>query len=219
MFRFFEHLIDPVALPGATQPPHGTVAFFWHFVSQKKSLFLALVGVQFVLATLDAALPVFVGMIVNRLSATEPAAFFQTHWLLLTVMLVSVLVIRPATLSLQFLLSQQAINPGFSSMVRWQSHWHVVRQSWPFFQADFAGRVANKVMQVGYAMRSATTTAQTCKGTTVLAATLYWEQVCKDPDMLGGSVPRLLRAIAQRCSGRCCYATLFTRMPARSSPS
>lgn len=158
MFRFFERLIDPVVLPNATQPPHGTVAFFWHFVSQKKSLFLALVGVQFVLATLDAALPVFVGMIVNRLSATEPAAFFQTHWLLLTVMLVSILAIRPATLSLQFLLSQQAINPGFSSMVRWQSHWHVVRQSWPFFQADFAGRVANKVMQVGYAMRSATTT-------------------------------------------------------------
>jgi ATP-binding cassette, subfamily B, multidrug efflux pump len=73
-------------------------------------------------------------------------------------MLVAILVLRPLTLSVQFLLSQQAINPGFSSMVRWQSHWHVVRQSWPFFQGDFAGRIANKVMQVGYAMRSATTT-------------------------------------------------------------
>ncbi len=158
MFSFFERLIDPVSTPPAGAPPAGTLAFFWHFVRQQRHLFLALVGVQFVLATLDAALPVFVGMIVNRLSETPPALFFQTHWLLLTVMLVAVLVIRPLTLSLQFLISQQAINPGFSSMVRWQSHFHVVRQSWPFFQADFAGRIANKVMQVGYAMRSATTT-------------------------------------------------------------
>ncbi len=45
-------------------------------------------------------------------------------------------------------------------MVRWQSHWHVVvRQSWPFFRRIFAGRIANnKVMQVGYALRSSTTT-------------------------------------------------------------
>jgi ATP-binding cassette, subfamily B, multidrug efflux pump len=158
MFSFFERLIDPVATPPTGGPPAGTLAFFWHFVRQQRHLFLALVGVQLVLASLDAALPVFVGMIVNRLSDTPPAAFFQTHGLLLTIMLVAVLVIRPLTLSLQFLISQQAINPGFSSMVRWQSHFHVVRQSWPFFQADFAGRIANKVMQVGYAMRSATTT-------------------------------------------------------------
>jgi hypothetical protein len=42
-------------------------------------------------------------------------------------------------------------------MVRWQSHWHVVRQSWPFFQADFAGRIANKVMQTGPAVRDTLT--------------------------------------------------------------
>jgi ATP-binding cassette, subfamily B, multidrug efflux pump len=158
MFRFFEKLIDPVATPAGVTPPRGTLAFVWHFVRQQRGLFLALVAVQFVLATLDAALPVFVGMIVNRLSETQPADFFREHALLLAAMLVAVLVLRPLTLSMQFLISQQAINPGFSSMVRWQSHWHVVRQSWPFFQADFAGRIANKVMQVGYAMRSATTT-------------------------------------------------------------
>jgi ATP-binding cassette subfamily B multidrug efflux pump len=158
MFTFFERLIDPVATPPESAPPAGTRAFFWHFVRQQRGLFLALVGVQFMLAALDAALPVFVGLIVNRLADTPAEAFFNTHWLLLTLMLIAVLVVRPLTLSLQFLISQQAINPGFSSMIRWQSHFHVVRQSWPFFQADFAGRIANKVMQVGYAMRSATTT-------------------------------------------------------------
>jgi ATP-binding cassette, subfamily B, multidrug efflux pump len=158
MFGFFEKLIDPVAQPSGVTPPKGTFAFYWHFIRQQKKLFACLVAIQFVLASLDAALPVFVGMLVNRLADSKPTSFFSDHGLLLISMLVIILVIRPATLSLQFLVSQQAINPGFSSMVRWQSHWHVVRQSWPFFQADFAGRIANKVMQVGYAMRSSATT-------------------------------------------------------------
>ena len=38
-------------------------------------------------------------------------------------------------------------------MIRWQNHWHVVRQSWTFFQNDFAGRIANRVLQTGPALR------------------------------------------------------------------
>ena len=46
-----------------------------------------------------------------------------------------------------------AVVPGVTSLIRWQSHWHVVRQSWPFFQNDFAGRIANRVMQTSNALR------------------------------------------------------------------
>jgi ATP-binding cassette subfamily B multidrug efflux pump len=46
--------------------------------------------------------------------------------------------------------------PGGTSQIRWQSHWHVIRQSWPFFQNDFAGRIANRVMQTGPALREST---------------------------------------------------------------
>ncbi|HUH84161.1 MAG TPA: ABC transporter ATP-binding protein, partial [Stellaceae bacterium] len=49
--------------------------------------------------------------------------------------------------------TNQAINPGFTNLVRWQNHWHVVRQSWTFFQNDFAGRIANRVMQTGPSLR------------------------------------------------------------------
>ncbi|MCA3563678.1 MAG: ABC transporter ATP-binding protein [Methylocystis sp.] len=158
MFRYFERLIDPVATPSGVSPPAGTLAFYWHFIRQHKPVFAALVVIQFLLASFDAALPVFVGMIVNRLAGADPASFFSDNWALLTMMAVVILVLRPLTLSAQFLISQQALAPGFSNMVRWQSHWHVVRQSWPFFQADFAGRIANKVMQVGYSLRSSTAT-------------------------------------------------------------
>ena len=47
----------------------------------------------------------------------------------------------------------QIINPSFTNLIRWQNHWHVVRQSWTFFQNDFAGRIANRVMQTGPALR------------------------------------------------------------------
>ena len=40
-----------------------------------------------------------------------------------------------------------------ASRIRWQNHWYVVRQSWAFFQNDFAGRIANRVMQTGPALR------------------------------------------------------------------
>ncbi len=158
MFKFFENLIDPVAEPPAGGPPAGTRAFYWHFIRQHKGVFASLVLIQLVLATCDAALPVFTGMIVNRLAGADPAGFFRDNALMLAGMAAVILIVRPLTLSAQFLISQQTLAPGFSSMVRWQSHWHVVRQSWPFFQADFAGRIANKVMQVGYALRSSTTT-------------------------------------------------------------
>ena len=63
------------------------------------------------------------------------------------------LVLRPLALTAQNIMANQAIAANVSNMIRWQSHWHVVRQSWAFFQNDFAGRIANRVMQTGPAIR------------------------------------------------------------------
>ena len=64
-----------------------------------------------------------------------------------------VLIGRPLVLLADSLVRNNAVVPGVTSLIRWQSHWHVVRQSWPFFQNDFAGRIANRVMQTGNALR------------------------------------------------------------------
>ena len=63
------------------------------------------------------------------------------------------LLVRPAVFLQHAVLINQIVNPGLSNMIRWQNHWHVVRQSWTFFQNDFAGRIANRVMQTGPALR------------------------------------------------------------------
>ena len=46
-----------------------------------------------------------------------------------------------------------AVIPGVTTLIRWQSHWHVIRQSWNFFQNDFAGRIANRVMNTSNSLR------------------------------------------------------------------
>ena len=63
------------------------------------------------------------------------------------------LVARPLAMFAQNLLANQAVAANVSNRIRWQNHWYVVRQSWTFFQNDFAGRIANRVMQTGPAIR------------------------------------------------------------------
>ena len=64
-----------------------------------------------------------------------------------------VLLARPLALFTQNLITNQTINGNITNLIRWQSHWHVVRQSWTFFQNDFAGRIANRIMQTGPSLR------------------------------------------------------------------
>jgi len=68
-------------------------------------------------------------------------------------MLLLVLVARPAAILWDVSIRLNTLLPGATTLIRWQSHWHVIRQSWPFFQNDFAGRIANRVMQTAPSLR------------------------------------------------------------------
>src|SRR5262249_54075191 len=59
----------------------------------------------------------------------------------------------PFAVTAQNLIANQAITANVSNRIRWQNHWYLMRQSWAFFQNDFAGRIANRVMQTGPAIR------------------------------------------------------------------
>jgi ATP-binding cassette subfamily B multidrug efflux pump len=106
-----------------------------------------------VLALLDSMIPVFIGRVVTLITASKPDELFDTYWPHLLGMAGVLLVLRPLALTAQNIVANQAIAANVSNMIRWQSHWHVVRQSWAFFQNDFAGRIANRVMQTGPSIR------------------------------------------------------------------
>jgi ATP-binding cassette subfamily B multidrug efflux pump len=153
VFRFFESLLDPTAPPADTPPPAGLLAFYWHYARQARRLVAALFFAGLLVALLDTSMPVFIGRIVTLISSHAPGALFHEAWKPLLGMALVLLVVRPAALMLQHLVTNQAIAAGLSNLVRWQSHFHVVRQSWTFFQNDFAGRIANRVMQTGPSLR------------------------------------------------------------------
>jgi ATP-binding cassette subfamily B multidrug efflux pump len=161
MFALFERLLRPTGVPEHPEPPAGLIAFFWHFARQAKWLFVALFAIEFVVALTDSAVPWFMGRIVTLVTTVPPDRFVATTWPLLSGMALVVLVARPGVALLRYLITNQAIAAPFTSLIRWQSHWHVVRQSWAFFQDDFAGRISNRVMQTGASVRSTLTAAVT----------------------------------------------------------
>jgi ATP-binding cassette, subfamily B, multidrug efflux pump len=153
MFGALERVLKPTEPPAQPEPPAGLTAFYWHFARQAKGLLAALFVAGFVVALLDSTIPVFVGRIVSLLTANAPDRLFADYWHLLLAMALVLLVARPLALTAQNLIANQAIAANVGNLIRWQSHWHVVRQSWAFFQNDFAGRIASKVMQTGPAVR------------------------------------------------------------------
>ena len=157
MFRFFENLVAPTAPAPAAAPPSGLWRFYWHFVRQAKVPYLALFVAGCCVAFLDSMIPVFVGRIVTLVSTEDRATLLQNASWELARMAVVILLLRPTALLAQNLITNQAINGNVTNLIRWQSHWHVVRQSWSFFQNDFAGRIANRVLQTGGALRESVT--------------------------------------------------------------
>ncbi|RYC33510.1 ABC transporter ATP-binding protein [Lichenibacterium minor] len=158
MFRFFESFLSPTGDasrpdPHPVQPPEGLVPFYWHFVSQAKPLFAALFVAGFSVSVLDASVPWFIGRLVRAIASTPRELFFGENHALLLAMVAVVLLVRPAAIATQNMISHVAIMANVTNMVRWQSHRHVARQSWPFFQNDFAGRLASRVMDTGPAIR------------------------------------------------------------------
>jgi ATP-binding cassette, subfamily B, multidrug efflux pump len=153
MFRFFENRIDFTKRPPEASPPDNLWGFYWHFITQAKGLFAALFALGFVLAVIEALVPYLIGQLVNALSKTSPEGILKEAGWLLTAMAAVILVARPLGTILFRLLVNHSLAVSFTNMVHWQNYWHVVRQPLGFFQEDFAGRIANRVLQTGRPLR------------------------------------------------------------------
>ncbi len=153
MFRFFETRIDFRKKPPEEAPPDTLWGFYWHFIRQAKGLFIALFALGFVLAVFEALIPWLIGRLVNALSTTSPEGIFDEAGPLLIAMAAIILLVRPVGTILFRLLVNHSLAVSFTTMVHWQNYWHVVRQPLGFFQEDFAGRIANRVLQTGRPLR------------------------------------------------------------------
>src|ERR1051325_3752454 len=158
MFRFFEQLLEPTEPPPELPPPdlgapNALIRFYWHFVRQIPGPIMALFATGFCVAIADAAIPASLGRVVSLVSNHSAETVWQDAGWELLLMAALFLLFRPAAHFAQLIVASLMLVPGLTNLVRWQSHWHVVRQGWTFFQNDFAGRIAARVMQTGPALR------------------------------------------------------------------
>jgi ATP-binding cassette subfamily B multidrug efflux pump len=153
MLRRAEALLNPTARQPEEPPVGGLWPFYWHYLRQQRWLIFGLFLFGGLAGIVDVTIPAFIGRIVSLVSGRTPETLLQEAWPQLLGMAAVLIVLRPAVFMCHVTLVNQVVNPGLSNMIRWQNHWHVVRQSWTFFQNDFAGRIANRVIQAGPALR------------------------------------------------------------------
>ena len=135
------------------RPPDRLLAFYRYFIQPVRWLVLAVLLVSLASTVTEMALYVFLGKIVDWANTTPRDAFFATYGWQLAGMVFVVLVLRPLIALLLRGFNNLALVPSLTAMVRWQNYRYVLRQSLSFFQNDFAGRIAQKVMQTGPSLR------------------------------------------------------------------
>jgi len=143
--------------PGEVTPPSGPPgtlwAFYRHFLKQHPRVYGGMLAASLAVALLDMIVPLFIGRLVGIMTAPDPKVALAEGATVLLLFAALFLVARPIAILVDCLMRLNAVLPGVTTEIRWQNHWHVVRQSWTFFQNDFAGRIANRVMNTANALR------------------------------------------------------------------
>jgi ATP-binding cassette subfamily B multidrug efflux pump len=153
MFGFFERLVDP--FPGATpqQPPRGIYQFCRHHVRGMERWLLLMAALTTITAISEAMLFGILGQVVDWLATSEPETFLDDNWPTLLAMTVFMLVVIPLANTARSLVVHQTLMGNLPMLVRWQAHRYLLNQSYGFFQNEFSGRIATKVMQTSLAVR------------------------------------------------------------------
>jgi ATP-binding cassette subfamily B multidrug efflux pump len=158
VYSLFERWVDPFREPDNLRPPSTTMAFLWHYARQAQWPLAAALAAGGLLPLVEAALFYFTGRLVDILDQAGKGTIERSWSALieaagpeLLFMGFTVLVIRLVVTAATTLLEDQTMSPGFYNMIRWQANSYVLRQSYAFFQNDFAGRIATKVWQAGQA--------------------------------------------------------------------
>ena len=148
VFRYFENLVDPYTGYKETDtPPQGLWAFLWDYSQPFKRLFAVTALSSIAVAAVEVSLIWYVGRLVDLLGQGSPATVLAAHGLELGLAAVFILTLRPLIQGLHVALLNNAVLPNFGSLIRWRAHRHVLRQSVGWFENDFAGRIANRIMQ------------------------------------------------------------------------
>lgn len=152
MFGLFEKLLHPYPDALVATPPRGFVAFVWACTKGLRRYIIAMTLLTATIGAFEAVLFAMMGRIVDWLSHVQPTLLWTRERGNLF-LLAAVLLASPVVVALQTLFKQQALAGNFPMLLRWNFHRLMLNQSMGFYQDEFAGRVAAKVMQTALAVR------------------------------------------------------------------
>lgn len=153
IFRFFENLSNPFPEIDKKDPPNKLLAFclFYSKGFVLPILLLALLNVF--AAYVEVSLFGFMGNIVDWLSQYTRDEFLSKQSIKLLLITLVLLVVLPILNILINLILSQTLMSNFPMAIRWRMHNHLLSQSMAFYQSEFAGRVATKLMQTALSVR------------------------------------------------------------------
>ncbi len=153
IFAWLERIGNPFPAEQPGKPPETLRGFLLHYAQPFWPLILASSVLAVVVALIEVSLFAFVGSIVDWLVETDKENFWAQHRAMLIGMSLLVLVVLPVLKFFYEAIIHQGLLGNFAMRTRWQAHRYLLRQSVGFFQDDFAGRVATKVMQTALGVR------------------------------------------------------------------
>ncbi|MDH5832587.1 ABC transporter ATP-binding protein [Luteimonas kalidii] len=153
MYRWFESRLDPFPQDPPAQPPQTLYAFCRHYTRGAERWLVLLALTTGGIAVAELLLYAYVGSLVDRLGTTTPATFLGAEGGRLLWMGMLVLFALPLMVVLNSLVQHQTLLGNFPMRVRWNVHRYLLRQSMGYFQDEFAGRIATKLMQTSLAVR------------------------------------------------------------------
>src|SRR5690606_13442384 len=153
MFGWFEKRLDPFPTAEPVEPPRTLFAFCWHFTRPAWRFVLLSAVLMALIAVIEVWMFGFLGHIVDWLSMQNRDTFLQTEWWKLAGMALVVGVALPILVGLSSLNTYQTLFGNYPMRIRWQVHRYLLNQSMAFYQDEFAGRIATKLMQTALAVR------------------------------------------------------------------
>ncbi len=152
MLRWFENLLNPFPVKEISAPPNSLWPFLWSCTQGSRVFIVVMTLFTALLGGFEAILFAVMGKVVDWLSQTSPDLLWvneRYHLLLLA----AVLLLSPILIAVQTLIKHQTLAGNFPMRLRWNFHRLMLSQSMSFYQDEFAGRVATKVMQTALAVR------------------------------------------------------------------
>lgn len=176
MFRWFEQRLNPFpeeaeikagrrqrrkqaetadsAAAGVMQtPPRGLLAFCLYYTRGVWPWLIAMSVFTALIAVMEVLLFGFLGNIVDWLSAETPQSFLHNQGTKFIFISLVILVLLPLIVLMHSLILHQTLLGNYPMRIRWRLHNYLLGQSLTYFQNEFAGRLAAKLMQTSLAVR------------------------------------------------------------------